>query len=271
MLVSELGPLFHYQRFVELYLVSLLADRKVKFSKPNSFNDPWDCRLRFHAPTNDEEAKRLVAWLTEMNRKHSPEVSEAARALKAHALLSDRSKLIEMVREVERRMYAEICARYRVYCLTENPCSALMWSHYSGGHTGICLEFGRKATVFTMATKVNYRVEYPAYDVVGVGVEPLVTKSRDWAYEEEWRLIAEERASARADSTIKTDDDFLSFRPGVLQSITIGYLADENTRRRIRQLVSAHDRNVLIRQAQIAPDRYEVMIDPPFSVATNSG
>src|ERR1039458_3080564 len=37
----------------------------------------------------------------------------------------------------------EICKR-RIYCLTPDPCSTLMWSHYAENHRGICLE--RKST-----------------------------------------------------------------------------------------------------------------------------
>jgi hypothetical protein len=61
---------------------------------------------------------------------------------------------------------------------------------------------------------MSRRAIWGAYDA-------LFTKSADWAYEAEWRLIAEERAFARSSRTIKTDNDFLLIPPGVLKSVSL--------------------------------------------------
>ena len=44
--------LFHYKTFKEEHLVSLLLEGKLKLSRPNQFNDPWDCRVHYHVPTD---------------------------------------------------------------------------------------------------------------------------------------------------------------------------------------------------------------------------
>jgi hypothetical protein len=140
-----------------------------------------------------------------------------------------------------------------------------MWSHYAGGHTGICLEFDTLAVPFANATQVEYRSTYPAYDLVDVGYEPLVTKSQDWSYEAEWRLIAEERGFAQSNQTVKTNQDFLKLPSSTLKSVTIGCLAGDKVRQKIRTLVKTHDPRVTVRQAEIAPDLYEVEITPSFA------
>jgi hypothetical protein len=165
---------------------------------------------------------------------------------------------------MEREMYAAICKQYRVYCLTEKPDSQLMWSHYAQAHAGMCLEFDTSGFPFRASTKVEYLAEYPTYDLPTVGYEPLITKSAEWAYEAEWRLIAEERGFARSDKTVKTNGDFLTIPRDVLKSITIGMRADEPTRTLIRRIVKANAPHVLVRQAERAPDRYKVKIDPPI-------
>jgi hypothetical protein len=143
-----LDRLFHYKRFVESHLISLLCEGKVKLSRPDNFNDPWDCRVHYQAPTS-------------------------------------------------------------------------------------------KADHF-------------------------IIKSQDWSYKAEWRLLAGERGDAQSTLTIKTDNDFLTLPSGVLKSVTIGSLADEPSRRRIKQLVETHGTDVLVRQATLASDRYEIRISPPF-------
>ncbi|WOJ89546.1 DUF2971 domain-containing protein [Methylocapsa polymorpha] len=166
-------------------------------------------------------------------------------------------------------MYRAICETYRVYCLSEIPDSPLMWAHYAGSHTGVCLEFDALTAPFTRrtgATKIKYRTTYPAHDIV-TGYEFLITKSQDWSYEAEWRLIAEERAfeiAPEPDDALRTDNDFLTLPSGVLKSVTIGCLADESSRRLIEHLVKTHATNVLVRQATLASDRYELRISPPL-------
>src|SRR5216683_6638787 len=52
--------LFHYQTFKEEHLVSLLSEGKLKLSRPNQFNDPWDCRVHYHAPTDPAGVERRL-------------------------------------------------------------------------------------------------------------------------------------------------------------------------------------------------------------------
>jgi hypothetical protein len=112
-----------------------------------------------------------------------------------------------------------------------------MWSHYAEAHTGICLEFDTNHPLFGKATiKVIYLSTYPALDLVDEGVEALFTKSADWSYEAEWRLIAEERMFGRSSVTVKTDDDFLRIPSGVLKAVIIGCMTDNKTQRQIESL-----------------------------------
>jgi hypothetical protein len=265
--------LFHYQRFCEPHLVSLLSTGKLKLSRPDSFNDPWDCRVHYRVPTEPDERKRLVAQLVEWHRKHFPLMSEAERNQRADEFIADPSKLGAAFADNEPKYYEAICNRYRVYCLTEKPDSPLMWSHYASSHTGICLEFDARKAPFTEAfppftgglCKVQYRATYPAYEIIANGnFSALFTKSEDWSYEAEWRLIAEEQGLALSAWTLKTYNDFLTLPSGVLTSVTIGCRADASSRQRIDRLVSTNAPRVLVRQATLAPDRYELTISPPF-------
>jgi len=256
--------LFHYQRFVEAHLLSLLSAGQLKLSRPDSFNDPWDCRVHYQVPTEPDDRKRVLAYLTEMHRKHFPSISEAQRRRVANDFMANPSKLDAAFVQMEKEMYAALSRQYRIYCLTEDPASPLMWGHYAASHTGICLEFDAHCNPFAAAEKVEYRTTYPARDLPTIGYEPLVTKSIDWSYEAEWRLIAEECAAARSPLTIKTNNDFLTLPSGALKSVIIGALADETSRRRIENLVRANEPDVLVRQARIAPERYGLNIDPPF-------
>jgi hypothetical protein len=197
--------LFHYRPFKEEHLVSLLSEGKLKLSRPDKFNDPWDCRLHYRVPTDPTGRDRVIEYWKELHRKHYPHISETSRALLAYEFKSNLSKISEDLANTEKRMYETLCNRYRIFCLAEKPDVPLMWAHYSGSHTGICLEFDASRVPFATAEKVKYLSAYPAYDVLADdNYVSLFTKSADWSYEAEWRLIAEERAFVGSPRTIKT-------------------------------------------------------------------
>jgi hypothetical protein len=81
-----------------------------------------------------------------------------------------------------------------VYCLTERPDSLLMWSHYAASHSGVCLEFDSAVVPFAIAQEVKYqRSRAPVSRVTETDEESmeksLLTKSDDWGYEHEWRIV----------------------------------------------------------------------------------
>lgn len=80
--------LFHYQTFKEEHLVSLLSEGKLKLSRPDKFNDPWDCRLHYRVPADPAGRDRVIEYWKELHRKHHPYISEARRALLAYEFKS---------------------------------------------------------------------------------------------------------------------------------------------------------------------------------------
>jgi hypothetical protein len=260
-----LNRLFHYQRFTEEHFVSLLSEGKLKLSAANQFNDPWDCRVHYRIPTDSEGIKRTIRHWKELDRKHHPEITKVKRAIIAYDIQCHLDKLETALLKTEELLYGYLCKQYRIYCLSEKCDVALMWGHYASAHTGVCLEFDAKQMPFSRAGKVTYLSSYPAWDIVDGAYGSLFTKSMDWSYEAEWRLIAEERAFARSSKTIKTDNDFLVIPSGVLQSVTIGCRADTKTRRLIEILVNRHAPSVVVRHATLARDRYALEITPPVS------
>jgi hypothetical protein len=100
--------------------------------------------------------------------------------------------------------------RYRVYCLGPDSGNLLMWAHYADNHRGVCLEFDTRDEVMCFPLRVEYSAQFPvmrAYttDLVD-NLVPLLSKSDVWAYEREYRLIAQERGDATDHETPVTDD-----------------------------------------------------------------
>ena len=112
---------------------------------------------------------------------------------------------------------------------------------------------------------MQYRETYPKFSLIDHNdISPLYTKSAEWQYEDEYRLIAEEEANALSDGTLKTRDGFFMLPQGTVKSIIMGALSTEMVRQQIRSLVLGIDPEVVVRQARCMPDRYQLEIEPPL-------
>ena len=82
-----------------------------------------------------------------------------------------------------------------------------MWAHYGDKHRGICLEFDVWQPNLSSAIRVQYRETYPTFPLDdGTDISPFYTKSAEWAYEEEYRLIAQEKEHAFGLETLITEN-----------------------------------------------------------------
>ncbi len=87
-----------------------------------------------------------------------------------------------------------------IFCLTEDPAHPLMWSHYAGQHYGIVVEFDENHPWFNQKigppddfrhlVRVSYvQNPHPRTWKQLNGPDVFYTKSADWSYEREWRII----------------------------------------------------------------------------------
>ncbi len=97
---------------------------------------------------------------------------------------------------------------YLVTCFSEQHKSIVMWSHYAGNHTGYCIEYDFKSLgPDHPRTRMLYPViynkeffdatEYYRASLLGdtqnfnniFGIYVTISKSPEWCYEREWRMI----------------------------------------------------------------------------------
>ncbi len=111
----------------------------------------------------------------------------------------------------------------KIYCLTEDPRSILMWSHYGGRHTAACLGFKRTEDGplgnILQCFPVNYSTVYPTPSLSSVlddnctfakGI--LATKSLEWAYEREWRMFGQgDQTKSVVSNLVKIKSDIARF------------------------------------------------------------
>lgn len=264
-LENGIERLFHYQPYKFEYLENTIRRRLIRFSRASGFNDPWDCKPSFSVPEERNEIERLVHFMHAASVKHTPKrMDQAEREARTKHYLENPSQLRADLASASAEMWAQMDLRYRIYCLSARSDAQLMWGHYADHHRGVCLEFDVRTRDFSSAIQVNYNAAYPAYSLADkTDISPFHTKSSDWAYEDEYRLIAQEEGEAVGSGTLMTREDGLfQFSEGALLSVIIGSSATEAASREIKAL--AHAAGILVRAATRVPHRYELTFTPPF-------
>jgi len=184
------AKLYKYQPCTD-YSFGNLARRSVWFSKPETFNDPFDCDINFKIiDVTAENVKAMVVRMGGANGKSFSNDDAINMALAATEI-------------VKKKQWAKT----GVACFTEESENILMWSHYADNHRGFCLEFDTSYHPFKpfkteTVIKVNYADSYPSLSINDIPQKILShslslpktllgTKSLHWCYENEWRIFFE--------------------------------------------------------------------------------
>lgn len=175
-------------------------------TSPAFFNDPYDTALPSmpeKVPT-DKERKQIISQLSENFHFTFKEIKELLDEDDFEKAISNKLQerkmpnylCQEFINEMKEntQLYKELMA---IACFSETNKSKLMWAHYANSYTGFCLEYDFTRIMDIKfrkgICKVVYSNEKPIredynnyYDYTSA---VLATKSEDWSYEKEWRLI----------------------------------------------------------------------------------
>jgi hypothetical protein len=164
----------------------------------------------------------------------------------------------------------KVLADLGVLCFVERPDNLLMWAHYADAHKGVCLEFDTSDWLFQVAAKVNYSTAYPTVDTAnqspqGLASTIFLTKSVEWEYEQEWRIISQPGLSSR-DSRVQAIADAMK-GPGIhhmplclLRRIIFGVNASNEKIALVRRWVREAGLSVSFARCQIVLGEFRVEV-----------
>lgn len=139
--------LFRFRK-IDKYLLQSLVNSELHFARPETLNDPFDCRVDFHA-----SLERAIIRAEGTNHERL----KGLREIMNEDLKSD-----------EIRAFVENIGVCSFSLTLENT---LMWSHYADNHRGVCLTYGFPKAFFDET--VN--------DILGiVGVDYGIDPLSDW-------------------------------------------------------------------------------------------
>ena len=150
----------------------------------------------------------------------------------------------------------------RIYCLTPDCKSMLMWSHYAGNHRGICLAFGVDNPLFSRARRVAYRSVYPRWMPHEFEIKQdltitlILTKAMEWSYEHEYRLISLQSGSKQ--DYLMAEADFFRLPPNALKFVIVGCEGDYET---VSKIVREYEPGLPVKRIIRSPGRYELSVE----------
>lgn len=216
-----------------------LSNEYLWFSKYSDFNDPFeDIYLKnvLNKELTSYDQEKAIAFYKELHKDQLPahEVEKVILEFVVSGKLEDHyrdtmTQTFAYAQNLIRRHLEES----RVCCFAQNSSTEraienkLMWSHYADGLRGFCIKYNEQKLIdgiykkmgtkvgicqmqyrelsklnfdeliFSTASQANKSEEH---DVIQFG-EIVNTKSKDWAYENEFRLIFPKENSVSIDSS----------------------------------------------------------------------
>jgi hypothetical protein len=209
----------------------LLIHAKLYQAHPTELNDPFECKPQFVWPLTGCRAAKIRAHLIKSAKKIGIKKKSAEkRAAKA---MSNPDSTEKIIRDAITRNYANL----RICSFTETKENLLCWSHYANSHTGICVEFDATVLPISYAYKVKYLDDYPEiqypHDDAVTAFRPALTKSKEWEYEQEYRIIFVPGSSTQPNN----DGESLVLKGNEITNIYFGANMKNDDKKRLMELV----------------------------------
>lgn len=215
----------------------------------SQLNDPFESRPRVIPPPMRNQLERLKVEkqaydLYRRNGMARPNAKQHSKVLTMPGLLQARAD--EMMHDLP-----SVLEMYRIFSLAGNCESILLWSHYAEAHTGICLGFASDTQEFGQAIEVNYSCDLPNMDFFERDHEKIITtialtKSKEWKYEQEFRLVSQEPTMCGL-PIVK--DHWYCFRPENLVEVIMGCNIKPTDENFVRDMVAACPSPIKLRRA----------------------
>jgi len=214
------------------------------FSKPDDFNDPFDC---WTALVDFSQPKDYLEKLVD---DRFPHLNRRDRRAKKRIVTND----LDKASNVYKALTHQTMQMMGVCCFTLNDDHILMWSHYANNHRGLCLEFEPVVDLaYFLTAEVKYSDQFDPLNYFSSEDDALMimvlTKSTVWSYEREIRIMR------------PMENGKMFFKRPALKGVIFGCRTSEKDIRDIRSIMSEHGyRDIRYRQASMATDSFKLIL-----------
>jgi Protein of unknown function (DUF2971) len=250
--------------------VDVLQKSHIRYTQPILFNDPFESRPFFSFGSIDWVQQALNGEIEE-GKLDREKAAEVVKAIESVGLESAE----EVIRLMSWVLYAGM---FGILSLTEKPDNLLMWAHYAYRHEGFVIGFNVEHEYFTHLIdvdnaisefgKVKYSIERPRKISERLDVADIYfTKSLEWEYEQEWRIIRPLNFKQMNDISDIIESNpwpifLFAFPPSCVESVIIGCNASEETKSIIKGILneSTDYSHVMLYESEIHKQEFRLLI-----------
>jgi len=267
--------------------IDVLVNNLICFNNPVNFNDPFEFHTTFDfVHFNDHLKKTLSAinLLDELPKEYIEKINqldnasrnlfiENAKSILPQLYQNYKPVISEQVENTFARLNDEFIKITRVLSLSSDPKNILMWGHYAAAHSGFIIEFNKNHHFFNQQRsdkdeygflrEVIYQNEIPCMNpLIDRPVNHFLTKSTDWLYEKEWRMLLPEHYANQKIIFDNKNFDLFHLPSDAIKNVILGCRISPTLEKDISDILSQRSdyKHVNILKAKRSNDRFEVLI-----------
>ena len=261
-------------KYVHPRNTAVLKEGLIRFSQSAVLNDPFETTPNMERLKESfmDYAMRMINTATSRSSIEYVAAQYTARS---------------MVKKHLEEFQKDKTRRYAVLSLSRINNNLLMWAHYCDSHRGFVIGFDSenaffqtmRFNAFSVLAEVHYSDQRPVMPaparwdgspeqlVEAIGEEDLAelffyTKSSDWAYEEEMRMIANPEIADRLGAGADGENIYLyRFPPECVREVILGIRVDRAERDQIVSVVREKYDQAKLFQAKLNPERFNLDIE----------
>lgn len=171
---------------------NMVKNKELWFQTPNEFNDPYDCNVAWKVEYSESDIETFVRNSAIEGNSEDIIKSEIER------IKADPNRIQLSIDSLKNEVQ-----KLGISCFSQDGENPLMWAHYADKHKGVCIAFRAELlhNFFNLHIfPVEYTSTYPKVNFMKNHNKAinqiLTTKSDNWKYEQEYRLVFEMRGAA---------------------------------------------------------------------------
>lgn len=233
-------------KYLQPARLDVLKNRRIRFTQPGDFNDPFEFRPKIREVASDAEVRAYVEehfdqLVEEELAKYGaltqllPQADLKGLLVKQKSMLPALFQLLEpaAIQRLSPMIDGFLNLNVGILCLSEVRDSILMWGHYTENHQGFVVGFDANHPFFSkrrsdkdefgFLRRVDYTPQRPQITLTDTTSPAwFQTKFEHWSYEKEWRVV---RVLSEAEQRIDRSPFpicLFEFAPDAIREIIVG-------------------------------------------------
>ncbi len=239
----------------------LFSKLSIRFTQLFAFNDPFEGRPHIVFDLNREQSLESL----ERTAKEDKWPDQMYQEIKEKYENGEVDKHWPDIMKFMVHIMASITV---CMSLTETYDNLLMWAHYAQNHEGFVIGFDESHSFIKgpgdgiyKLTQIKYTTDRPNLGISKLQhIDTYFTKSKEWAYEKEWRVFADINNADQVINSKPYPICLFKVPPDSITEVIFGCRIDSKTRDAIIGYISSNDslKHITIKQAMINENHYKL-------------